>query len=109
MKKVDKEILRLLVQCNRLAPALTPIQIGIMFVLFNEQVPMTREEIAINLNTTKNQVVGNCRYMLAKNGQHVVKMNDDFQLTLTGLGERYCRQLITNTRHFVLKELDKVT
>ncbi|MGI9277841.1 MAG: hypothetical protein ACR2PT_23710 [Endozoicomonas sp.] len=98
---VGKDVLTLLVQCNRLAPALTPIQIAIMLVLFNAQTAMTREDIAVKLHTTKNQVKGNCRYMLAKNGQDVVSLDDDDQLSLTKLGERYCRQLITNTKHFL--------
>ena len=106
--EILKPVLRYLVQCEKLAPSLTPIQIGILLVLMSEDRPMDYMELASELRISKNMIIKNCKFMLAKNGQDIIQRRD-FKISLTDKGKLYCNSMVTNTSHFLTEELGKST
>ncbi len=100
--------LKYLVQCEKLAPSLTPIQIGIMLLLMVENEPMDYTGIACELRISKNMVSKNVKFMLAKNGQDVIQ-RIDCKISLTEKGKSYCRAMVTNTTHAINTEFVKST
>ena len=107
-RKAVNPVLKYLVQCEKLAPSLTPIQIGILLLLMVEDEPMDYTSMACELRVSKNMVAKNCKFMLAKNGQDVIQRRD-FKISLTEKGKIYCRSMVTNTTHFINTEFVKST
>ncbi|MET4695193.1 hypothetical protein [Endozoicomonas lisbonensis] len=106
-KETLKHALNYLVQCEKLAPSLTPIQIGIMLLLMTENRPMDYTGIACELRVSKNMVAKNVKFMLAKNGQDVIQRKDH-SVVLTEKGKLYCRSIVTNTT-YAIAEFCKAT
>ncbi|MCW7551661.1 MarR family transcriptional regulator [Endozoicomonas gorgoniicola] len=106
--EILKPVLKYLVQCEKLAPSLTPIQIGILLVLMHEDRPMDYMEIASELRITRSMTCKNAKFMLAKNGQDIIQRKD-YKISLTDKGKLYCNSMVTNTTHFITNELGKST
>ncbi len=95
-----REVNKFLVQCHRIAPSLTAIQVSMLFTMFDHDEPMTQQELANELGIKPAMINRYLKPLFDQSGREMVVMNGWNCLYLTERGERYCRSLITNTRHF---------
>lgn len=97
-----KEVNKFLVQCHRIAPSLTAFQVAMLFVMFDHKKPITQQEMANELGVRPAMINRYLKPLFDQTGREMVVMKGWNCLYLTDRGDRYCRSLITNARHFFI-------
>ena len=98
--RMKNEVLEFLVQCHRIAPNLTSIQIAILFVL-HETDGLTREDIARKLSVSDNISRRAIESLIGENNSRDIVYKIGHNVFLTDRGKRYCRSLEINSRYFL--------
>ena len=102
MKKL-KPINKFLVQCHRIAPSLTAIQVAIILVMYEHDEITTQQEIMNELGISRALVNRQLKPLFDASGREMVIMKGWNCLYLSHRGERYCRSLLTNAEYFFNK------